>query len=274
MARSPNAQLAVDIYDELLTVHGWDLITAWQGIARLLLTCDIYRREWETFHDVVVYIDSNRFTTGDSGPHATLRRAEALTEYLAHQLNMARQDLCGSIGLYWRQPRIRELQPNNLVGNAFRSLVANALVKFGSPEITYSEEVSPHTEFPGHPFPTRSKKAKIDIVARKRSRTVALISVRWRVRHDRLDVVDEAMAYAPAAQRQNPACKVYAVLGEFDGGRLRKVLDSCPPLVPTAALSAAVHFAPHLIREGLGENGTLQHLRGLDWLIEQTHSWE
>jgi hypothetical protein len=79
---------------------------------------------------------------------------------------------------------------------------------------------------------------------------VALLTVRWRVRHDRLDVVDEGMAYAPAIHRHNPNGKVYAVLGEFDGGRLRKILTHCPPLNPHAAISAAVHFAPQLIREG------------------------
>jgi hypothetical protein len=103
---------------------------------------------------------------------------------------------------------------------------------------------------------------------------VALLTVRWRVRHDRLDVVDEGMAYAPAIHRHNPNGKVYAVLGEFDGGRLRKVLTHCPPLNAHAAISAAVHFAPQLIREGLQENGTLEHLQSLEWLISETFRWK
>jgi hypothetical protein len=203
-----------------------------------------------------------------------MRRAELLTTYLAAQLGIERKDLCQNIGLYWRQPKIRGVQPHNLVGNAFRSLIASTLQRFGDPDVTYEEEVSPHSEFPGHHFPTRSKRAKIDVIARRGGRTVAVLSVRWRFRHDRLDVVDEALAYAPAVRRNNPNSQVYAVIGEFDGGRLRKVLEHCPPIHPHPALTAAVHFGPQLIREGLQENGTLKHLQSLEWLIGETFRWK
>ena len=252
MVRSKNAQLAVDMYNGLAAQYNLTAGTAWHGIARMLLSCEVYRIKWESFHDVVLYIDSNRFTSGESGPHATLRRAEQLSIFLAAQLGIPRSELCREIGLYWQHEAIRPLQPHNPLGHAFRSLTTAALQRFGDPGIMYEEEVRPHSEFPGQMFTTRSKNAKIDIVARRDNRTVALLTVRWRVRHDRLDVVDEAMAYAPAARRHNPHSQVYAVLGEFDGGRLRKVLDNCPPIFPNAALTAAVHFAPQLIRDGLG----------------------
>lgn len=274
MPRSKNAQLAVDLYNELQARYNWTAGTAWHGIALLLLSCEIYRREWETFKDVIVYVDSDRFTEGEKGPHVTMRRAEQLTAYLAEQLGIERQDLCRKIGLYWQHAKVRGVQPHNLVGNAFRSLIALTLQRFGDPGVTYEEEVSPHSEFPGHHFTTRSKRAKIDVIARRNNRTVAILSVRWRFRHDRLDVLDEALAYAPAVQRHNPNSHVYAVIGEFDGGRLRKVLDNCPPIHPHAALSAAVHFAPQLIREGLQENGTLKHLQSLEWLIGETFKWK
>ena len=273
MPRSTNAQLAVNLYNELHARYLWNAETAWLGIAHLLLSCEVYRMKWEPFHDVVTYVDSNRFTSGEDGPHATLRRAEELSSYLALQLNIDRRALCGSIGQYWRHEKIRSLQPHNLVGHAFRSLTATVLSQFGDKGITYEEEVDPHVEFPGHIFTTRSKNPKIDVVARRGNRTVALLTVRWRFRHDRLDVVDEAIAYTPAFSRQNSNGKFYAVLGEFDGGRLRKVLANCAPILPHAAISAAVHFAPQLIREGLRENGTLEYLRSLAWLVGETFRW-
>lgn len=266
MPRSINAQLAVDLYNDLHARYNWTSDSAWQGIARLLLTCEIYRAQWEPFRNVVVYIDSNRFRPGKGGtPSATLRRAE--------QLGIERAALCDNIGLYWQQAVIRPLQPQNPVGHAFRSLVLTALQLFGDPGVTYEEEADPHKEFPGQVFTTRSKNPRIDIMARRDLRTVAILTVRWRVRHDRLDVIDEAMAYAPAARRHNPNCKVYPVLGEFDGGRLRKVLANCPPVFSNAALDAAVHFEPRLITKGLQENGTLDHLRSLAWLIRETFNW-
>ncbi len=274
MPRSANAELAVQLYKELQSHYHWTPETAWHGIARLLLSCDVYRGRWEPFLNVVTYVDSNRFTSGESGPHATLRRAERLTEYLATELRIERAKLCQNVGIYWQQPKIREVQPHNLVGHAFRSLITTALAQFGDPKVQYDEEVDPRSEFPGHPFTTRSKNARIDIVARRAGRTVALLTVRWRFRHDRVDVVDEAIAYTSALYRHNPNGKFYAVLGEFDGGRLRKVLTNCSPSIPNAAISAAVHFAPQLIREGLEENGTLEHLRSLSWLVGETFHWK
>lgn len=268
MARSTNAQIAVNLYNDFQDRFHWSADTAWRGIAFLLLSCEIYTSRWEPFHGFVTYVDSNRFRT-----RGARERAERLTDYLAHQLGVPRGELCRSIAAYWSRPEIRNLQPHNLVGHAFRSLITTALERFGDPAIIYDEEADPYSEFPGYQFGTRSRKARIDIIARRGQHVVALLSVRWRFRHDRLDVVDEALAYMPALRRQNASGRFYAVVGEFDGGRLRKLLSSCAPGNPNAAISAAVHFAPQLIRDGLGENGTLEHLRSLQWLIQETHSW-
>lgn len=276
MPRSPNAQLAVDLYNQLLQVHGFTAASAWHGIARLLLTTNVYRSGtgWQPFHNVVVYRESNDFKFNSAGtPNAVLQRAEALTLYLAAQLGVPRAGINDHIGLYWNQPIISTLQPHNLVGHAFRSLVVTILQAFGDPSIVYGEEVDPHGEFPGFQFATRSPDAKLDIVARRDGHLVALLSTRWRYRHDRVDLVDEALAYAPAARRQNHNCTLYAVIGEFAPNRLHKVLANCPPAITNAALSAAVHFAPELIWYGLQENGRTTHLRNLEWLIQQTHEW-
>jgi len=273
MKRSPNAKIAVDQFERLLTAHGWSAVDAWKGIAHLLLHCDIWTKGWTPFHGCVVYRESNDFKVGPKGPGAVLARAEQLSAYLAQELGVPRADLCGAIGQYWRLSQIREMQPHNLVGHAFRSMVTHALQKFGDNGITYDEEVSPYTEFPGLTFSTRSKDPKIDIVARRGKNTVALISSRWRFRHDRVDVVEEAMAYAPAALRHNTNCKLYAMVGEFAPNRLEKILSNVSPATPHGALHACIHFAPDLISKGLGENGRLKHLKGLDWLIAETYRW-
>lgn len=276
MPRSPNAQIAVDLYKQLLQTHGWTAATAWHGIARLLLTTSVWKQGsgWQPFHNVVVYRESNDFKLGVGGaPSAVLRRAEVLTAYLATQLGVPRAELRDAIGLYWRQPSISALQPHNLVGHAFRSLMVTILETFGDQGIVYEEEVDPHAEFPGFHFATRSPDAKLDIVGRRDGHLVALLSTRWRYRHDRVDLVDEALAYAPPARRQNHNCKLYALIGEFAPNRLHKVLANCPPAMQNAALSAAVHFAPELLWYGLQENGRTTSLRSLEWLIQQTHEW-
>ncbi len=276
MPRSPNAETAVNLYELLHQAHKWTAANSWQGIARLLLTTRVWRsgQGWQPFHDVVVYRESNDFKITASGlPNLVVRRAEALTQYLAEQLGVPRQEIDEHIGVYWRQPVIGGLQPHNLVGHAFRSLVVTILQHFGDPGLTYEEEVDPHTEFPGFQFATRSAQPKLDIVARRKGRLVALVSTRWRYRHDRVDLVDEALAYAPAARRQNAHCRLYAVIGEFAPTRLGKVLANCPPAMPHAALSAAVHFAPELLWNGLRENGRTANLKNLEWLVQQSGQW-
>ena len=273
MPRSVNAQLAIDMYEALRVQHGWNAQSAWQGIARLLLSCDTWERGWRPFHDVVVYREANDFKATARGPNIIMRRADALTSFLASELGVPRAQLCNEIASYWRHPDVAALQPHNLAGHAFRSLTVHVLETFGDQGITYAEEVSPYEEFPGQQFTTRSRDAKIDIVARRGQVTVALISSRWRYRHDRVDVVEEAMAYAPAAHRHNPSCRLYASVGEFSPNRLDKVLINCPPAQPRGPLNAAVHFAPRLITEGLKENGRMAHLESLEWLIGETAYW-
>ena len=274
MPRSVNAQLAIDMYEALRAQHQWHRAAAWQGVARLLLSCDIWRQGWQSFHGVVVYREANDFRASARGPNVVMRRAAALTGFLAHELGVSRAALCEEIATYWRHRDIAGLQPHNLAGHAFRSLTVHILQIYGDPGVTYAEEVNPYDEFPGQQFATRSHQPKLDIVARRGNVTVALISSRWRYRHDRVDVVEEAMAYAPAARRHNPGCRLYASVGEFAPNRLDKVLSNCPPAQPHGALTAAVHFAPQLITDGLGENGRMVHLQSLDWLIGETFSWQ
>lgn len=86
---------------------------------------------WQPFHNVVVYRETNDFKQGANGtPNTVLQRAEALTQYLAGQLGVPRAEIDHHIGLYWHQPVISTLQPHNLVGHAFRSLIVTALRSF------------------------------------------------------------------------------------------------------------------------------------------------
>lgn len=274
MARSANAQLAVNLYEEIRIARELTPANAWLGIAELLLTCEVWAMGWRPFHDVVVYRESNDFKENRSGPGAVLQRAEKLTSYLAEELGVDRENLCTSIGRYYRHPRMALIQPHNPVGHAFRSILVHVLETYGDKDITYSEEVDPHAEFPGQSFATRSKNPRIDIVARRGNHTVALISSKWRFRHDRTEMVDEAIAYAPAAKRHNPSCRMICYVGEFSPPRLEKVLEHTPPIDPRGVFSSIVHFAPELLWKGLGENGRTQHLQGLEWLVTESYKWK
>lgn len=277
MPRSKNAQKAVELFLELVKCQGLNAQDCWKAIAQLLLTPEKWEQGtgWAPFKNVVVYRETNDFRSKATGaPGAVLQKAENLTAFLARELSVDRGEIDGHIGRYWKIPEIRKLQPHNLVGHAFRSIVVTALATFGDKKISYEEEVDARAVFPGHPFPTRSRQPKLDIIARRGESIVALLSVRWRFRHDRVDVVDEALAYVPAAKRQNKDVRFYAVLGEFSPTRLVKVLNECPPATQNGAITATVHFAPQLLWEGLKENGRSRELRSLEWLVNETYKWK
>ena len=105
MPRSVNAQLAIDMYEALRAHHGWSAASAWQGIARLLLSCDIWRHGWQPFHDVAVYREANDFKLGARGPNIVMRRADTLTGFLANELDAPRADLCNEVASYWGHPQ-------------------------------------------------------------------------------------------------------------------------------------------------------------------------
>lgn len=272
MKRSANAELAVQMFHKLRAETPFEADGAWRAIARLLLTCEVYALRWEPFHGVVVHVERNDIKIRNGRKSAAFREAERLTEYLAQELGCTRDELCQNIGLYWRHPQVRDFQYNNLIGHAFRSLVAESLRIWGNPAITFTEEVDPKDMFPGAQFDTRSKKPKVDIVATKGAEVAALITCRWRYRHDRVDMPDEAMAYMPHARRVNRSTRFYCAVGEFRASRLEKVLKFAPPN-DNPAMNAIVHFCPDLLRKGIGHNGRIAELKSLEWLINQTKSW-
>ena len=126
MPRSVNAQLAIDMYEALRAQHQWHRAAAWQGVARLLLSCDIWRQGWQSFHGVVVYREANDFRASARGPNVVMPGLPPLTGFLAHELGVSRAALCEEIATYWRHRDIAGLQPHNLAGHAFVSLTVTS----------------------------------------------------------------------------------------------------------------------------------------------------
>ena len=267
-----NVSIALSLYDSIVKNNDWDRPEdAWKGIAKLLLSCDTWGvGEMVRFREYILYRERNDLTNPNT---KASKDAVKLTNYLADQLGVPRINTCDFIGDYYRHDKIKYKQPHNLVGNSFRSLLVHVLNKYGDQGITYEEEVDPHKEFPGYNFGSRSKNPRIDIVARRGNNTVALISARWRYRHDRVDMIDEAHSYKPPALRLNSNAKFYAWTGEFSPSRLDKVLKNCPPQHSNGIIDAMVHFAPKLLTDGLGTNGRTHELKSLHWLIDETKQW-
>lgn len=270
-----HAELAVRLYGDLLDQNHWQLERAWLAISVLLMTCRVWRDgRWVAFHGAPVLTESNNYRLTRGGvPNKALREATAVKERLAKELNVGQEEVCEEIGQLFAHPAIAGLQPNNPRGHAFRSLVAETLARFGDPELRIREEVSPRELFPGFDFGTRSKEPKIDIVAHRGDRVVALVTTRWTYRHDRVDIIDEAITYVPAARRQSPDCRFFGVTAEFMTARLKKVIDQTSPKMRNAAVDRLVHLNPELPSHLIGRNGDLSEMWSLQQVVEDSHNW-
>ncbi len=279
-----HAELAVDLYNELLTQHGWDLEQSWLAIAMLLMTCEVWNPlrcprcgwgpGWTELYDAPVLREQNDYGhTRRGDPNRALADAFLVKEWIAAEIDADPDGLCAELGQFFRHPEIVELQPQNPRGHAFRSIVAETLAMFGDPDLDVREEVSPHDLFPGLDFGNRSQAARIDIVAQRGPRIVALITTRWTYRHDRVDIIDEARAYMPAARAQNNDCRFFGVTAEFGTARLRKVIAETAPAMRNAAIDRLVHLNPDLPGELIGRNGDLGHMWSLEQMVRDSYNW-
>lgn len=271
-----NAELAVVLFNELVATNNWAVDQAWLAIAKLLMTCQVWEDgAWRPFGDFPVLMERNNYRPGRRGdPSRSARDAMAVGDRLVSELGLTgRAALCSQLGIFFQHPQLHGLQPNNPRGHAFRSLVAATIAKFGDPELVIREECSPHVMFPGFRFENRSEHASIDIVALRDGIAVALISTRWTYRHDRVDLIDEARAYIPAARSVNGKCVYYGVTAEFGAARLKKVIRQTEAVQRHAALRRLVHIKAELPSVVIGNNGELSYLMSLDEMVRESFDW-
>lgn len=241
-----NAEAAVAAFVADLQIKSVGVNEAWLSICRLLLTCSIWSDgKWKALHGQPVLRESNDYKLTRTGaPNKALREAQLIGDYIAAQMNIPRADLGSNIGQFLMNLGV---QPNNPRGHAFRSIVGEILARYGDPNLVIEEEVDPYGLFPGFTFALRSAKPRIDIIIYRNQQIVALCSTRWTYRHDRVDMLEEAVNYMAAARRVNPRCKFFGITAEVNPARLRKVVSQTAPLHRNPAMERLVHLHAPLV---------------------------
>ena len=127
------------MYADLLRRRHLGLDSAWQAVCQLLMTCDVWDRGgWHPFLGELVLMERNNYRHLRNGqPNRYLRDAMLVGDYLASSLGVVRADLADHVGLYFQEPAVSGLQPNNIRGHAFRSIVAETITRFGDPELQH-----------------------------------------------------------------------------------------------------------------------------------------
>lgn len=214
---------------------------AWLGLYRLLLWYE---------HGVPHIMDADRLVDG-----IWRKRAQEVAKLLAQELNCSEVDLQSQVDLLVRSD-IFDYPPqrNNVTGKGFVTAIFQLLRCFSAADYDFLPEGEiGKAVFPGvREAPRRAP----DIVVSKNGMEVAVISVKWSIRHDRLkDSIDECDYY----KRLRPSLKFYFVTNEFDPARLAKLMQSY-------CIDAVYHVHKALL-DALGINGRVRNVRDLSELL-------
>lgn len=180
---------------------------------------------------------------------------------------------CPHCGLDFLLPK--EGQRNNPLGNGLRILTAEVLRRWGDNRLTYEEETSAASWFPGIAMPGRSTKPKIDILAHAENKVRIIISCKWSGRHDRMsDVTNECQQYKQASiQQQNMGVQHFVVTNELDGQRTDKILNQpCIDGLVMVHLPLAQKIGT--MTPMMERNIVDGRLLDLSEFVELTHTWK
>jgi hypothetical protein len=200
-------------------------------------------------------------------PNAWQRRAAAVEEYLAEQLGCPASQVVTYTDQLLKSQDYVGLQRQNPLGTAFAGIVKHILERFGNSSITYELEVEATSVFPGITFPGRSSTPSMDILAQRNGLPKAVISVKWSLRHDRInDITNECPIYKAAALRSRTPLEFYVVTNEYDPARLEKVLiDTC--------VNGLAHVHTPAVTRICDLDGRLDQMLDLTDLVSITHRW-
>jgi len=258
--RQETVNQAVSIFTEAEGEYGGEPDRAWLGMYAALLWYEETGREDRPRLPHI--IDADKLRRPRHGRFGIWqRRALSVEEHMGEEMGCEAQGVEGCVDQLLRRPGFQGLQRQNPLGIAFIGLVHHVMRRHGRPELTYDTEIAAQGVFPGISFPGRSTSPSIDVLARRQGRPAAIISVKWSVRHDRInDLTNECPAYKNAASWGRNPLKYVVVTNEFDPARLDKMLgDTC--------IDAVVHVRKQAVVEIAGLDGRLAQMLDLTELF-------
>ncbi len=234
LALNSNDRIAVEAFNDIVTRENLDKYTAWKAIAKLLLTCEVWegkRTGWSplVYERCIVFEEANTFGVTKSGEEIAKYSSEGSSVHtwpvslaFRPKVSAMRSAFIGGF------PRSGTCSLTTCSG--IRSGLSASLTSSGS-VIRKSPTMKRLVRMPNLRAINAgaSPGAKIDIVARRGDLPVALMSCKWRYRHDRVEFVEEFMRYLTPARRLNSNMEFYAITGEFSSARLHKALEASQP---------------------------------------------
>lgn len=249
--------------ENTLDKFGDDVDSAWMGIYKALLW--YVESQWDEHPLVPHIIDADKLYPGRGArghvPTIWASRAYQVSMFLAEKFRVKESEMHQQVDALMRLQDYQGLQRQNPLGIAFIASVELLLQRFCGKSLKFMAEVSATDLFPGIHLPGRSLTPKIDLVALEKDVPVAVFSIKWSIRHDRLgDITSECPAYKDAGRRLRRKLEYYVITNEFDPSRLSKLLnDSC--------VDGVVHVKKELVTKIAELNGRLENMIDLSDLL-------
>lgn len=262
---------AVQEFNTALHICGTSPENAWLGIYTVLLWYEPTNLPDRTALPHIIDADKLRRVTTPKKKSTSERgwigRAISMEKYLSQQMGCLPSELEARVNKLMKRMEHKGLQRQNPLGIAFTGLIHHVLTAYGNPILTYEMEQKAGEVYPGITFPDRSKAPSIDVLVLKHQIPRAIVSMKWSLRHDRInDLTNECPTYKQAAQRLRQPLAYVVVTNEYDPSRLHKILDD-------TCIDAVVHVHKPVVTEVLGLDGRLNRLLDLTELFALTEQW-
>lgn len=215
-------------------------------------------------------IDANRLrpSARGKGSKKWIQRANEFNEYLAEEMGTSPDKVPECVDKLMNQGEFVGMQRQNPLGTAFIGIINYLIEKFGDHSLNSEIEANAALIFPELPLYGRTSNPKIDLIFKRGKKIVSICSLKWSIRHDRLnDVTGECETYKKACN-QVYSCvpQFFFITNEFSPSRLQKLIEY-------PCIDGVVHIHKRAVLDVCGLNGRLVELIDLADFIKSSYTW-
>jgi len=264
--REETISIANSILKNALAKYNNSLADAWVGIYEALLWYEPVGGGANLPH----IIDANNLRPSGSGKASKkwIERANNFNNFLANKMSIPSNSVINHVDKLMKHNNFIGMQRQNSLGIAFTGLIKYLLEKFGNPSLVNEMEADATLLFPGQSLYGRTSKPRMDLISKKNNEIVAISSLKWSVRHDRLnDVTGECESYKNACKQLDIKIpKFFTITNEFSPSRLQKIINH-------PCIDGVVHVHKEAVVNVCKLDGRLAKLIDLVDFINSSYNW-
>ncbi len=264
--RSRTVSVALEILESSLNDYGHSLDRAWLSLYETLLWYVPVNSERSLPH----IIDANnlRLSVEGKGSKKWIQRAHRFNDYLAKEMGISPDKVPERVDKLMNHEKLVGMQRQNPLGTAFIGIIEYLIERFGDQSLRSEIEADATSVFPGLPLYGRSSNPRIDLVFKRDKKIVSICSLKWSIRHDRLnDVTGECETYKKAcSQLYAYTPYFFSITNEFSPSRLQKLIEY-------PCIDGVVHIHKNAVVDVCGLDGRLTELIDLAEFVTSSFEW-